>query len=129
SVSDGSLSTLTSFTLTVTAVNDAPSFTKGANQTIINNAGAQTVPTWATNISAGPNESGQTLTFTTSNDNPSLFTVAPTINSAGTLTYTPSGVLGTAVVTVTLKDNGGTTNGGVDTSAAQTFTIGITVPD
>ena len=33
---------------------------------------------------------------------------------------------GTATVTVRLQDNGGTANGGVDTSAAQTFTVTIT---
>src|SRR5439155_10494593 len=113
---------------TVNALNDAPSFTKGANQTVANNVGAQTVAGWATNVSAGPNESSQTLTFQVSGDNPALFTVQPTINSSGTLTYTPSGLLGTAVVTATLKDNGGTTAGGVDTSAPQTFAIQIGVP-
>jgi len=33
---------------------------------------------------------------------------------------------GTAIVTVQLHDNGGTTSGGVDTSAAQTFAINVT---
>src|SRR5690242_21193434 len=42
------------FTITVTAVNDAPSFTKGANQTKLEDAGGQTVTGWATTISAGP---------------------------------------------------------------------------
>ena len=36
------------FTITVTAVNDAPSFTKGADQTVLEDAGAQTVAGWAT---------------------------------------------------------------------------------
>ena len=115
-----------SFTLNVTSVNDPPSFTKGADQSILNGAGAQSIPNWATSISPGPNETGQTLTFQVTNDNPSLFTVAPTINSSGTLTYTPSGVLGTAVVSVDLTDGGGTADGGSDTSATQTFTIQIT---
>jgi hypothetical protein len=117
------------FTITVNAVNDAPSFTKGADQTVNNNAGAQSVANWATNISTGPsNESSQTLTFqVTGNTNPGLFTAGPAINSAGTLTYTPSASAGgTATITVNLKDNGGTANGGVDTSAAQTFTITVT---
>jgi hypothetical protein len=52
------------FTITVTAVNDAPSFTKGADPTVDEDAGAQTVNNWATAISRGPgDESGQTLTF------------------------------------------------------------------
>ena len=49
-----------SFTITVNSVNDVPSFTKGANQTKPEDAGAQTVTGWATAISKGPaNESGQ----------------------------------------------------------------------
>jgi CSLREA domain-containing protein len=115
------------FVLTVNAVNDAPSFTKGADQTVNENAGAQTVNNWATNISAGPNESGQTLSFiVTNNSNPTLFAVAPAISSTGTLTYTPAtGQSGTAEITIALKDNGGTANGGVDTSATQSFNINV----
>ena len=48
------------FMITVTGVNHAPCFTKGADQTVLEDAGAQTVPNWATAISAGPaNESGR----------------------------------------------------------------------
>jgi hypothetical protein len=118
----------TSFSVTVTPVNDAPSFTKGPDQTTAQNSGAQTVNNWATNLSAGPaNESGQTLSFLVSNTNNSLFSVQPSIDSTGKLTYTPAAnANGTATVTVQLQDNGGTANGGVDTSAPQTFTINIT---
>jgi hypothetical protein len=49
------------------------------------------------------------------------------VASNGTVTYTPSAnANGVATVTVTLGDNGGTANGGVATSAAQTFTITVT---
>jgi hypothetical protein len=113
--------------ITITAVNDAPSFTKGADQTVAEDAGPQTVPGWATAISAGPNEGSQTVSFVTSNDQPSLFSAQPTVNSAGTLTYTPAAnANGTATVTIYAQDNGGTANGGVDTSGPQTFTITIT---
>ena len=114
--------------ITVNAVNDAPSFTKGADQTVLEDAGAQTVTSWATSISAGPpDESGQTLAFTVTNGNNPLFSAQPALSSTGTLTYTPAAnANGTATVTVTLKDNGGTANGGVDTSAPQTFTINVT---
>jgi len=116
------------FTITITAVNDAPSFVKGANQSVLEDAGAQTISGWATAISAGPpDEAGQTLSFTVTNDNNGLFSVQPAIDASGKLTYTPApDANGTATVTVTLKDNGGTTNGGVDTSAPQTFTIYVT---
>src|SRR5207244_7485871 len=56
------------FTITVLAVNDAPSFTKGANQSVNEDASAQTVAGWATALSAGPpDEAGQTLNFIVSN--------------------------------------------------------------
>ena len=126
-VGDGTVSlSQANFTFTVSQGNAAPSFTKGSDQSVLNNAGAQTVANWATNISAGLNEGAQSLAFQVSTDNPSLFTVAPAISSNGTLTYTPSGVLGTAVVTVVLKDSGGTANGGIDASPAQTFSIQVT---
>jgi CSLREA domain-containing protein len=116
------------FTITVNPINDAPSFTKGPDQNVNNNAGMQTVSNWATNISSGPaNESSQTLTFqVTGNTNPGLFTVSPSISPAGTLTYQPAtNAGGTATISVALQDNGGTANGGVDTSVAQSFNINI----
>src|SRR2546426_6482513 len=115
-------------TITVTAVNDAPSFTKGADQTVLEDAGAQSVTGWATNLSAGPaNEAAQTLNFIVSNNNTTLFSAQPAVSASGTLTYTPAAnANGSATVTVQVHDNGGTTNGGVDTSAAQTFTITVT---
>jgi hypothetical protein len=118
----------TTFTITVTPVNDVPSFTKGSDQTVPEDCGSQTVSNWATTISAGPNnEASQSLTFHVSNDNNVLFSIQPAITSTGTLTYTPaSDANGTATVTIILKDNGGTANGGVDTSASQTFTITVT---
>ena len=56
------------FTITVTAVNDAPSFTKGAEPDGARGRGrADASPGWATAISAGPaDEAGQTLTFVVS---------------------------------------------------------------
>jgi Big-like domain-containing protein len=116
------------FNLFVTAVNDGPSFTKGADQTVNEDAGAQSVANWATAISAGPaNESGQTVTFNVANDNNALFSAQPAVASNGTLTYTPApNANGVATVTVTAHDDGGTANGGVDTSAPQTFPITVT---
>jgi hypothetical protein len=108
------------------APNNAPSFVKGPNVTVAENSGPQTFSNWATAISAGPGESGQALTFLVQTDNPGLFTAGPAIDAAGTLTFTPAtGVSGQATVTVRLKDDGGTANGGVDTSPAQTFVITV----
>jgi hypothetical protein len=115
------------FTITVGPVNDAPSFTKGADQTVLEDAGAQTVAGWATNISPGPNEATQTVTFTVVAADTTLFSVQPAVSANGTLTFTPApNANGTTVVTVTAMDNGGTANGGVNTSAGQTFNINIT---
>ena len=117
------------FTITVNCVNHAPSFTKGADQTVLEDAGPQTVAGWATAISPGPpNESGQIVSFLiTGNTNPALFGAGPAVSSAGTLTYTTApDANGTATITLVAKDNGGTANGGVDTSAAQTFVINAT---
>ncbi|HEX2836409.1 MAG TPA: Ig-like domain-containing protein [Thermoanaerobaculia bacterium] len=114
------------FTITVTPVNDAPSFTSGGNVTVDEDSGAYS-GAWATSISAGPaDESGQTVSFTAVNDNNALFSVQPAIDASGNLTFTPAAnAFGSANVMVTLSDNGGTANGGADTSASQTFTITI----
>ncbi len=91
----------------VVAVNDPPSFTGGANQTGNEDAGAQTVVGWATNISAGPGES-QTLTFNVSVTGTTgnlAFTSAPAIDATtGNLTYTTAAnTNGTANLSVTLE--------------------------
>ena len=115
-------------TLNVLPVNDEPSFTGGADQTINEDAGAQTVPSWATSFSKGPsNESSQTLTLTATNDNNGLFSVQPVVSTAdGTLTYTPAAdSVGSATVSLVLKDDGGTENGGDDTYQTVTFKITI----
>jgi VCBS repeat-containing protein len=111
-------------TITVNAVNDPPSFTAGPNQTT---TGLQTVtvPGWATNISPGPNEAGQTVSFTVTNDNNGAFIQQPAVDGAGTLTFQTGVVVATVTCTVVAQDNGGTGNGGQDTSAPQQFTITI----
>ena len=116
------------FTITVTPVNDAPSFVKGAGQTVLEDAGVQAVPGWATGISAGPSdESGQAVDFVVSNDNNTLFLVQPSVGPTGTLTFTPApNVNGSATVAVKVHDDGGIANGGADTSPEQTFAINVT---
>ena len=120
--------------INVTAVNDAPSFTKGPDQNVVINAGAQTVPNWATSIATGPatatDETGQTLTFNvTGNTNPGLFSAAPAVSNTGTLTYTPTAnTSGTATITLTLSDNGSNVAPNVNTSPSQTFTITVAQP-
>jgi hypothetical protein len=82
-------------------------------------------------IVPGPtNESGQRVTFNLLSDsNPALFSSPPTVDPSGTLAYTPAaGVSGTATITLDLQDDGGTANGGHDTSAPQAFMITVAPP-
>jgi hypothetical protein len=126
---DGSADSNTAtISITVFGVNDAPSFVKGADQTVAEGSGPQAVPNWATNISAGPaNESGQSKMFVLTSNNNALFASQPTISPNGTLIYTPApDTSGPATVTVVLKDDGGTAQGGQDSSAPQTFMITVT---
>ncbi|PKB66135.1 MAG: hypothetical protein BZY81_07815 [SAR202 cluster bacterium Io17-Chloro-G4] len=119
------------FIITVFAVNDPPVFTPGANQTIIEGSGTQTITNWATNIDPGPaNESGQTIDFVvTDNTAPSLFSIAPAVASNGTLTYSPSSnVNGSATITLHAHDDGGTLNSGENRGVDQTFTITVSDP-
>jgi hypothetical protein len=120
------------FHITALKVNQPPSFTPGADLTVQEDNGADpiayTYASWAKNISAGPpNEASQLLTFTVTNDNNSLFATQPNVDSFGTLTFdTTPHASGTATVTVFLRDDGGTANGGKDTYGPVTFTITVT---
>lgn len=124
---EGGKMTEETFNVIVTPVNDAPAFVRGADQRVDEDAAPQVVPGWAGAIVAGPaNEAGQALDFIVTNDHAALFAVAPAITPDGTLTYAPApDANGSATVTVRLHDSGGTANGGIDTSAAQSFTITI----
>ncbi len=128
-ISDGKGGTDTGLvSITVTAVNQVPSFNGGGNDTTNEDSGGQTVTAWATSISKGAsNESGQLLNFIVTDNNAGLFSIPPTVNAgSGDLTYTPlANANGSALVTVKLHDNGGTAFGGVDTSAPQTMTITV----
>jgi hypothetical protein len=129
-------SSVATVTIHVAPVNDRPRFNdRGDVKEVHQDAGPQTVSDWARDISPGaPNETDQVLQFVViGNSNPDLFSSggqpAVTRNDAqsdrGTLTFTPSGNSGSATITVVLQDNGGTANGGGDTSDPHTFTIKI----
>ena len=113
--------------LNATAVNDEPGFTLAGNQSVNEDAGAQSVAGFAAFApGGGSDENGQTATYTATNNNNSLFSTQPGIDVNGILTYTPAAnASGTATVTVSVQDNGGTGNGGDDTSGDQTFTITV----
>ncbi|MFC5469250.1 S-layer homology domain-containing protein [Cohnella suwonensis] len=120
-------STTRVYPIQVDPVNDAPSFFGGMDQIVEANASAQSVPGWATGMSAGPaSETDQQLTFEAIADRPELFSAQPAISGDGTLSYTPAeNASGVAEVTVTLRDNGGIANGGIDASTEKKFKISI----
>ena len=113
--------------LTVIPSNLPPSFTNGPSPVVNEDAGPVTLTAWAKNIRSGPaGELPQRVTFLVTNSNPGLFATQPAISTNGTLTFVSApNSNGVATVTVQLRDDGGTSDGGIDTSAAQTF--GITV--
>jgi hypothetical protein len=119
--------------LTVTAVNDAPSFATPANVTVNEDSGPFMQSGFATGFDAGPSDEKATQTvlgYVVSNSKHALFSVQPTIAPNGTLTFTPAqDANGTATVTVQVRDSGGTANGGDDLSQPRTFTITVNAID
>src|SRR5207247_1940767 len=96
----------------------------------------QTITGWVTSFNPDPeagstpdaNEASQTVKqYVVSNvTNPGLFSALPAVDNSGNLTYTLNpDVSGTTSFDVQVQDNGGTDNGGQDTSAAQTFTLTV----
>ncbi len=125
-------------TITVNAVNDAPQFIKGPNQSTNEDGGLQTIPSWATNIAAGPvqavDEANQELFFDVSYVTTGNLAFVPgsepkvstTLATLGQLSYQPmANTNGTATVTVTLRDGGLGTPPNVNLSPTETFTITV----
>ncbi|HSF84348.1 MAG TPA: Ig-like domain-containing protein [Acidimicrobiia bacterium] len=111
--------------VTVTPVNDAPSFVADAPPLVAINAGPVVVTDWAT-FDPGPmDEDWQRATYVVDVADPGLFAASPTVDANGTLRFTPGGVEGSTEMTVLVSDDGGTDDNGVDTSPPSTFTIFI----
>ena len=117
--------------INVLSVNDAPVFTLGADVTVAEDSGAYSALI-ATGIGPGggpdeaaPSPGAQTVTMSViGNTNGALFAGAVTVDNAGNLMFTPAAnASGTAMITVQAMDNGGTANGGQDTT---THTYNIT---
>ncbi|GAB5387317.1 MAG: hypothetical protein Alpg2KO_02850 [Alphaproteobacteria bacterium] len=129
SVSDGGGSDSVSVSITITPVNDKPSITLGSNQSSTVGDGGVTVNSFATGFSAGPaDESGQSIAdyLVSEQSDPNNVVSAVDIDNAGNLSYTVSGSnSGTATIQVQVQDDGGTADGGVDTSDVQTFEISV----
>ncbi len=115
-------------TITLAGINDAPSFTAIDPAPVRNDAGAVQITNWVSAFDPGPAEGEQAIqSFVVSNvTNASLFATLPQVLVDRTLQFEPAaGAAGTSQFTVTVQDNGGAANGGVDTSVARTFAIAV----
>ncbi len=123
---DGTLISTNNISLTITWVNQAPTFTLNPVTVTVDQYNVPvSMPGAVTAISAGPDNGGGTVSFIVTNNANGLFVTPPTVSTNGTLTFTPGNQGGTVTVGVQAQDNMGTANGGVDTSESATFTIVI----
>lgn len=128
---DGGVDTSTTQigTITINSVNDRPIFEATDPDRVFENAGMQTVTSFATGFDPGPeDEDDQTLvSYQVSNvSNPGLFAEGPLVDSTGTLRYTPAtNTVGMSTFDLTVQDSGGIANGGEDTSVVRSFTIHV----
>ena len=108
--------------LIIRPINDAPTFELLGNDTALNTR-ERRVSGFFKGKTPGPwDERNQILTLTVENDRPNFFVVPPFLRN-DTLIFTPNPTsLGMVNVVVNLRDNGGTSFGGVDVKT-QTFTI------
>jgi hypothetical protein len=124
----------------VLGMNDSPEFVPGPNQVVSQKGGEGggdedrhgnpevEVVNWATNIVPGPaNEADQSLQFeVTVLAGERALDGSPSVDPSGTLRFKPGKEPGTAIVEVRLHDDGGTDNGGTDTSESHILTITVT---
>ena len=111
-------------------LNKSPQINLPVDHSCVISSGLQTIN--LTGINDGDNGS-QGLTITATSSNPAII---PSVNvnytspaTTGTLTFTPAPALvGTSIITVTVKDNAGTDGGGVDTKIIQ-FNVNVTTSD
>ncbi len=131
-VSDSVGSDTLSVAVTITAVNDEPTLSLGSDPSAsgADKGGvAQSVSSFAT-FDAGPadEDTGQAvLDYLVSEDSdPDNVVSGVDIANNGTLSFTPAtNAAGSATISVQVQDNGGTANGGDDTSQSASFTISV----
>jgi hypothetical protein len=125
--------------ITIRPVNNQPQFSLRPGRRdvqVLQSSGQHVIHGFAMQITAGhPNEDeciasnvqckGQSLTFFTEDISaPELFSVLPMVSRNGTLNFTLApAATGSAVIRLYLQDDGNTTDGGVDKSPVQIFTI------
>jgi hypothetical protein len=121
-VSDGiSTSVPATIEISVTPVNDQPSFQIANTQITNPDLGSQLIVAFAFNIEDGDPELDESLSFGVQTNAPQLFSALPLVTDQGDLSYTPAtGVSGIADVIITLNDGGATNN-----TSAKSFKISI----
>ena len=83
-------------------------------------------PGFVTGIFPGPSDEGeQALRWIVTCAETNLFSVPPTLDSDGTLSFVPADRPGLVRVSLTARDDGGTDHGGSDTSEPQVFEIDL----
>ncbi|MBL9130116.1 MAG: tandem-95 repeat protein, partial [Verrucomicrobiaceae bacterium] len=126
--SGGANSALQTFVITINPANLPPVINLAQSTvTVREDSGAYSASSFATFTPGHLREYAQTQLggYTVTNSNNALFSTQPAIATNGTLTFTPAAdAFGTATVTITAQDNGGTANGGIDTGST-TFTINV----
>jgi hypothetical protein len=127
--SESALSTTNTVTLTVTLVNQQPSFNLATNWiNVTEESAAVNITNFIASVDKGPNQTNQTYTFTTSTvstnaTNAAFQTLA--VSAAGTLTVQPKPhSYGTNTVHVVMALSGGDANRGINT-ATNTFDIAV----
>jgi hypothetical protein len=115
SIDAGNVSVDKVIAISVADNNDPPSCMIGLPQNTTDEDGAKSVPLWINNCSANDPGRAQFVNFSVTTNTPELFTTPPAVDSNGTLKYDPApNVRGKVTVIVTVKDDGGTADGGVD---------------
>ena len=128
---DGTTPDTATVVVSIAPVNDAPSITLAGDLSVTDPALAdreQVVSSFAIDFDPGPNEDNQSLLDVLVREVQDTAQVVRNVDvdNNGTLRYTPAdSARGTAVIGVQARDNGGTVNGGVDTSRTQTFRIAV----
>jgi hypothetical protein len=111
----------------VTPVNDPPAVSVTGNLALANDARPREISSFATFLPGGGADEAtqQVAEYIVTNDNAALFRSPPAIDKQGVLRFQQAAPLrsGVATVTVKVRDDGGTANGGNDTSEPVTFTL------
>ncbi|UXI70292.1 Ig-like domain-containing protein [Tahibacter amnicola] len=127
-IDDGYEAASASVRFQVLPVNDAPGFALSGDQLWpAGAAGPRELPAYAHSVRLGPaDESGQQVAgWLVRVDDPANVVDDLSIAHDGTLRYTLTGNCGSVSVAVAVRDDGGTANGGMDTSPEQLFQVSV----